>query len=70
MLGWQHQFLKEIPDFFRASTVITGSPQTRFSSSCHVIRERTAFGTTFCKPSRIALIYRPVTKLKINGYGN
>ena len=47
-----------VPDFLSASTVISGSPQIRCSSSCHVIKVRTALGTTFSSPLRIAFTWK------------
>lgn len=48
--------LSDLPDLLRASIVISGSPLTRHSTSCHVNRSSTACGTTFSKPLRMASI--------------
>lgn len=41
---------------FRASTEISGSPHTFFSTSCQVSRSSTAWGTTFSSPACMAAI--------------
>lgn len=43
---------------FRASTEISGSPHTFFSTSCQVSKSSTACGTTFSRPACMAAIWR------------
>ena len=52
-------------DLLSDSSDISGSPLTLFSSSCHVNKSSTAWGTTFSKPVLMALICKKTVVSKL-----